>query len=143
MFKVVRTRKDCFKKYGDYCEVCVPSHSDYDNVCKVAAEILEVEVDDNMKLRLFRSDGTMISDRIVVGSHTPWTINKYLTLSGRVSRICSNKKIQSRGDKKLSRQTATQSHSPDDSSLRKPRRQQQHQVKKNRVLTGKSSSCHM
>lgn len=85
MCKIIRTRKDSYKKTGDYYEVCVPPESEYQSVCSASAEVLGIKFDERQELRLFRTDGTVISDRIMTSSHSRWTIGQYLKAANRSS----------------------------------------------------------
>ena len=85
MCKIVRTRRDSYRKDGDYYEVCVPPDSDYQSVCSISAEVLGVQIDEKQELRLFRTDDTMIADRNMTGSHGQWTIGQYLKVVKRSS----------------------------------------------------------
>lgn len=85
MCKIVRTRKESYRKDGDYYEVCVTPDSDYQSVCSASAEVLGLQIDEKQELRLFRTDGTMIADRNVTGSHGQWTIGQYLKVANRSS----------------------------------------------------------
>ena len=80
------TQKNSYRKTGDYIEVSVPAKADYGAVCREAAEVLKLEAPhEDCILRLFRTDGTIVSNQVIKTSSglKAWNIERYLGLLQR------------------------------------------------------------
>ena len=83
--KMADSRKGRVKD-GDYLEVRVPKNSTYSDLVREASDAVDLVLDsdkdpDNVKLSLFRADGTRVLDHPVTGTggeQEQWTIRGYL-----------------------------------------------------------------
>ena len=85
------TRKKSFRKSGDYIEVSIPMNASYHVVCREAAETFHMVAPyEGCSLKLFRVDGTVVSNRPIKTAFglQPWTIDRYMSLLQRsVSQV--------------------------------------------------------
>lgn len=68
-------------KRSDYVKVSVPRSSSYAELCRHASDTLEMAVNVDAELRLFRVDGTMVLNRPIDGKD--WTVQRYLDMCNR------------------------------------------------------------
>lgn len=77
------SRKKIYRRNGGYTEVTIDSSSSYEMVAQAAADALQLEVGEGQCLKIFRCNGTMVSDGPIptsFGQSLPWTWKGYISL---------------------------------------------------------------